>query len=614
MSSVIPAAQTILEILDRRAIEHPDRRAFLFLKDGETQEIELTYGELARKAKAIAARIQASNLQNASVATIYSFDAPLEFIAAFLGCLYAGAIAVPCYPPRNRRGIEDIESRLISAGAKAILTQNSLLSKLKSKFPDLLWIATDEVIEATAWVPPALDRDKIAFLQYTSGSTGIPKGVMVTHQCLLANQEMLRQAFAHTDEPIGVGWLPLFHDMGLIGKVLQAIYLGRPCILLSPIAFVQKPIRWLQAISRYRGTTSGGPNFAYDLLCRHVTEEQIQSLDLSSWDVAFCGAEPIRLETLEAFAAKFAPCGFRQTAFYPCYGMAEATLFISGGEKQKAPTVKYIEKAALAKNKVLLSPTPKQGFKPIIGCGKAWLDGKIAIVDPKTLKRCAPDRIGEIWASGSGIAKGYWQLPEDSDRAFGAYIDETQERPFLRTGDLGFLADGELFITGRLKDMMVFWGFNHYPQQIEQTVQQCHPALRSNSGAAFAVEVGGEERLAIAQEVERSYRQSLDVEAVVEAIRWAVFDEHFVDVCAIAFLPTGGIPKTSSGKIQRRLCQQKFIEGSLETIAEWRSPNNTDTDINSLMRRYLNPFTHLKRYFAIARERIRRLGIGEKPE
>ncbi len=394
--------------------------------------------------------------------------------------------------------------------------------------------------------------------------------------------------------------------MGLIGNVLQSLYVGMPCIFLSPITFVQKPIRWLQAISRYGATTSGAPNFAYELLCNHVTPAQKQNLDLSRWDVAFTGAEPMRVETIERFVEAFASCGFRTEAFYPCYGMAEATLLISGGKKTAPPVIKYVEKSALEQNQVIVADSYTEGVKSIVGCGKPWLDSFIAIANPNSLTQCADNQVGEIWVSSPGIGKGYWNLAKETNYTFQAYLQNNpQAGCFLRTGDLGFLADGELFITGRLNDVLVFWGFNHYPQHIEQTVEQCHSALKPNCGAAFSIEVDGEEKLIIVQELERNYRHVV-VEGMVETIRWAIFDQHLIDIFAIALLTPGSIPKTSSGKIQRRNCKHKYLDGSLDIISQWHSPQKEPSNITSLINRYLNPLTHAKRYLAFTRGSLRR--------
>jgi acyl-CoA synthetase (AMP-forming)/AMP-acid ligase II len=390
---------------------------------------------------------------------------------------------------------------------------------------------------------------------------------------------MIYRGFGHSRNSSGVIWLPLYHDMGLIGGVIQPLYGGFPVSLMSPMTFLQKPFVWLQAISRYQATTSGGPNFAYDLCLRRVTDKQLATLDLSSWDVAFSGAELVRAETLDKFAEKFAPCGFRPEAFYPCYGMAETTLLVSGGLKTEAPKVRYLDGAALEENRLVPVSQETPGSRAIVSCGHAWLDQKIIIVDTETLTECPPDKIGEIWVSGSGIGKGYWNQPEQTEKTFNGYLADTGEGPFLRTGDLGHLYNGELFIAGRFKEMMIIWGRNQYPQNIEATVEKCHPSLRPGCGAAFSVEAEGEERLAIAYEVERTFLRRLPVDEIVTAIRQAIAAEYVADVYAIVLLKTGSIPKTSSGKIQRHACRQQFLEGSLNVVAQWRLPKEEQSDI-----------------------------------
>jgi acyl-CoA synthetase (AMP-forming)/AMP-acid ligase II len=391
--------------------------------------------------------------------------------------------------------------------------------------------------------------------------------------------------------------------MGLIGNVIQPIYVGGYCVMMSPVSFVQKPIRWLQAISKYQGTTSGAPNFAYDVLCDRVTAAEVAQLDLSSWQVAFCGAEPVQTITLEEFNLKFASCGFKSTAFYPCYGMAEATLMITGGDRAKYPKVKYLDEVALEQNKVVIVDRSQPGTKSFISAGYPWLDGKIAIADPLTLTECEPDRIGEIWYSGSNVGQGYWQLSEQTQQTFRANLQDIQ---YLRTGDLGFISDGELYITGRLHDVLVFWGLNHYPQHIEQTIEQSHLGLKPNCGAAFSVEVEGKPRLVVAQEIERTHRKSLVMDEVVEAIRWQVFQQHFIDIYGIILLLPGKIPKTSSGKVQRGKCKAMFLDGSLDIWQEWYHQDVASSDVTGLFQRYTNPLTYFKILSAIAKGKIRR--------
>ena len=596
----------LTELLDYRARNQAHQVAYSFLRDGETASADLTYHQLQQRATAIAFQLQSIITQGdpagicfaARALLVYPYNAPLDFIAAFFGCLYAGVIAVTDHPPRHGKALSNLEARAISSQASMILTTKALKDEIKGQLAEnpanrpqlnkLPWLATDEIVTDVSidWQPPELDPENIGFLQYTSGSTGTPKGVMVTHGNILNNSRVIYQCFEHTSKTRVLMWLPLYHDMGLVGGVMQPLYGGFPVMLMSPIDLIQKPLRWLEAISRYRITTSGGPNFAYDLLCQKVTPEQRANLDLSSWDVAFSGAEPVWAETLEKFTTMFEPCGFRKEAFYPCYGMAEATLLISGGYKQATPIIKYLDRAALAKNQVVTVTSEQENARAMVGCGRGWLGDQIAIVDTESLTRREANQIGEIWVSGAGVGKGYWHQPEETKETFEAYLKDTGEGPFLRTGDLGFIHEGELFITGRIKDLMILWGRNFYPQHLEKTVEESYPALRSNCGAAFSIEINGEEKLVIAHEVERSYLRNLNVDEVVAAIRLNMALEHIAEVYAVVLLKTGSIPKTSSGKIQRSLCKAKFLEGSLEVVGEWHSSQEQETNISDLFTRY----------------------------
>jgi acyl-CoA synthetase (AMP-forming)/AMP-acid ligase II len=569
---------TLVEILRRRVIHQPDRLAYTFLLDGETQEAHLTYVDLDQKARAIGARLQSLGAYGERALLLY--PPGLEFIAGFFGCLYAGVVAVPVYPPhpvRLDRTLPRFLAIARDAQAVAMLTSSELLpvaASLWEQAPDLQalhWLATDTIggNVADEWQPPALSSSSLVLFQYTSGSTAAPRGVMLTHGNLLHNLELVRCAFQVGPDSIGVSWLPMYHDMGLTG-FLEPLYINAPTFLMSPVAFLQRPLRWLQAISRTRATTSGGPPFAYDLCVRKITPEQRATLDLSSWNVAFTGAEPIRAETLERFAATFAPCGFRREAFYPCYGLAEATLIASGGLKSAPPIVFTVQSAALERNQVVAAPGEDTAARTLLGCGQSLGDQKIAIVDPESLTRCSSDEVGEIWIAGPSVAQGYWGQPEDTEHTFHTYLADTGEGPFLRTGDLGFLKDGELFVTGRLKDLIIIDGYNHYPQDIELTVEQSYPALRPGCCAAFSIDVAGQERLVIVAEVERRYLprrvESLDTKEIVQAIRRAVAEHHELSVYTVSLLKPGAISKTSSGKIQRHVCRANFLTGSLDVI------------------------------------------------
>ncbi len=429
---------------------------------------------------------------------------------------------------------------------------------------------------------PALNDDALAYLQYTSGSTGLPKGAMISHGNVLDNLGLIYQTCQYTTKDIGICWLPLYHDLGLVGAVIQPVYAGGPAVIMSPVDFILKPLRWLQAISRYRGTTSGGPNFAYDLCIRKITPAQIAELDLSSWAIAVNGAEPILADTLNRFAKTFAPAGFNPQAFCPAYGMAETTVMVTMSGRMAPPVIQTVQRTALEQNRIEPVPIESAESRTIVGCGQMVADHPIAIVNPDTLKRCKANEVGEIWVAGDSVAKGYWNRKEQTEQTFQAYIDgsaeepieETTEKPtegpFLRTGDLGFVQNQELFITGRLKDVIILWGNNHYPHFLEATVEASHPALRPGGVAAFGIEVKGEERLAIVQEIESKYLKQLNPEEIIGAIRLQLGMQHMLEPHAIALLRPGSTPKTPTGKTQRRACKAKYLAGELNIIAQWQ--------------------------------------------
>jgi 1-acyl-sn-glycerol-3-phosphate acyltransferase len=572
---------TFVEVLHARSHLYPNRIAFRFLRDGEAECDSLTFQQLDQAALSIAAHLQAT-VQTGDRALLL-YPSGLEFIAAFFGCLYAGVIAVPAYPPRANQNLQRLQAIVTDAEAAIVLTTAALLPNLEqrwaeqSNFQPMKWCATDAVSDSAAgWQKPHLNANSLAFLQYTSGSTGKPKGVMVSHGNLLHNERVIKQAFGHSDNTISVGWLPLFHDMGLVGNVLQPLYLGQTCTLMSPVDFLQKPLRWLQAISHYHATSSGGPNFAYELCVQKISPEQRQGLDLSCWDVAFTGAEPVRAETLDRFTAAFAPYGFRREAFYPCYGMAESTLFITGGAKTAAPVVLTVEPTALTQDQVILSAAGQT----LVGCGQARLDQTAIVVDPQTRVECPQGRVGEIWASGGSVAQGYWNS-DQTEAIFQAHLADGRG-PFLRTGDLGFIQGTELFVTGRLKDVVIIRGRNHYPQDIELTIENSHTAIRTPGGtAAFALEVDGEERLVVMAEIDRSMlrKGGAELDEILTAIRAAIAQHHELQTQTIVLLKPGGLPKTSSGKIQRHACRTGFLAGTLPEVGR---QENRDREVEEM--------------------------------
>jgi acyl-CoA synthetase (AMP-forming)/AMP-acid ligase II/acyl carrier protein len=575
-----PPAKTLVELLMYRAEHQKDKTAYIFLVDGEKQELKLTYGELDTQAKAIAARLQQKCASGERAILLY--PPGLEFISGFFGCLYAGIIAVPVYPPdpsNMKKSMDKLKGIISNCEPKIALTTKFVMDlgllDADPALKQLEWLASDTLEQSLAenWQKPdikpeikhKIKKDDLAFLQYTSGSTGEPKGVMVSHGNILYNAKMMELFWEATDKDIIVCWLPLFHDMGLIGNVIQPLYLNVKCIFMSPTIFLQKPFSWLQAISRYKASICGCPNFGYNLCIKKVMPDQ-NNFDLSNWKVAYNGAEPIYSTTLEEFSTNFQAYGFQQHSFCPCYGMAEATVFISGGLKNALPVIAHIDKTALSQNEVILCKPEQKNAQAIVGCGKTWLDQKILIVDPETLKQCPADTIGEIWVKGKSVAKGYWNNPEATEKTFNAYLADTNEGPFLRTEDLGFIKDGELFVTGRIKDLIIIRGRNHYPQDIELTVEKSHPTFRKGCCAAFAIEIENEERLTVVQEIKPDHINNLNTDEAVKAIRSAIAQNHELDPYAVVFIKPRTIPKTSSGKIQRRACKMAFLEDKLEKL------------------------------------------------
>jgi acyl-CoA synthetase (AMP-forming)/AMP-acid ligase II len=560
----------MVEILQARAAVTPDERAFTFLLDGEEEGPRLTYGELDCQARTVAAALQ--DVAGPGDRALLMFAPGLEFIPAFFGCQYAGVVPVPAYPPRFDRLVQSWQAlaNIVSdCGPKAVLTTRNLTAMFGGtaavpQLAGLRWVCTD-ALDASAgrgWREPALTPGSLALLQYTSGSTALPRGVAITHRNLIHNQRILRAADTLSGPGPGVSWLPLYHDMGLLGVVVQTVFRGTLCVLMSPLGILQKPYRWLRAISRYRARISGGPNFAYELCADRVTDEQKAALDLSEWRVAILAGEPINPRTLDRFAAAFAPCGFRREAFSPCYGLAEATLMVAG-RRPALPFVRSVNAAALEEGHVVSAEPGAPGARPFVSCGGPWLDTRIVIARPETMTRCPPDSVGEIWVAGLSVADGYWGRSEETERTFRARLGDTGEGPFLRTGDLGFFEGGELFVTGRLKELLIIHGRNHYPQDIEQTVQEVNPGLRAGCGAAFEAYKDGESLLVVVQEVERRCRH-LDVARLIGDVRLAVAERHGLHVHDLRLLDYGSLPKTSSGKVQRHLCRLGYEQESLK--------------------------------------------------
>ncbi len=576
---------TLITLLEHRAAEQAGARAYTFLLDGEREGGTLDYGELAVQAKAIAATLALRGVMPGDRALLL-YGPGVEFVAAFFGCLSAGVVAVPAYPPQPAqlaRTLPRLVAVTMDAQVSIVLSTEAIarmvpeLAKIAPSFRNLPWLATDSVAssEAAAWRRPFVNSASLAFLQYTSGSTAAPKGVMVSHGNLLHNLAYLNHLEENDHTSVAVSWLPVIHDMGLIEGVLLPAYSGYPTYLMAPESFLQRPLRWLQAITRYGGTNSGGPNFAFDLCTRKISPEQIEVLDLSSWRCAYNGAEPIRRDTLARFHEAFRSAGFRWTSFFPVYGLAESTLLVSSGRRMDVPMSWDADADALTQGRVIVAAANSGRTSPIVACGPTWFGTEIRIVDPETHEQCSPDRVGEIWISSLSVAQGYWRRPEQTELTFGARL-RTGEGPFLRTGDLGVLHEGQLVVTGRLKDLLIVRGAKHYPQDLERTAERLHPAVRAGCCAAFVVAGNDGESAALAAEID--IRQLVDqcgphgareFARIAAAIRQGIVEQHGVQLQAVALVTPGGIAKTTSGKLQRHACRAAFESGGLDELHRW---------------------------------------------
>lgn len=556
-------ANSLVALLHRRALQQTQQRAYTFLSDGEHQAVHISYGDLDRQARTIAAKLLGLGLQGRCALLLYPQG--LDYIVAFFGCLYAGVVAVPAYPPRNSRHLPRLQGIIADCQAAVILSNQATAASLGQWFgasPNCPILETDTFDQADARLPDISPQD-VAFLQYTSGSTGAAKGVVLTHANLMANQALIKQGFGHGPHATVVGWLPLYHDMGLIGNVMQPLFAGAPVVLMPPMAFLEKPLRWLQAISDYGAHTSGGPNFAFDLCVQKISDQEKSRLDLSAWQVAFNGAEPIHAPTLERFAKAFAGCGFQRQAFYPCYGLAEATLLVTGGGKTQLPTVKAFDKAKLAEGIASTDILAADDVRHLVGCGFAGDGHQLRIVDTDTQAVCGAGRIGEIQVSGASVSQGYWQNAKATANTF---CQDGHQHLWLRTGDLGFIDDGELFVSGRIKDLIIIRGRNYYPHDLEMAVASV-ACLLPNAIAAFSVADAGREKLIVLAELKRGHLRQADFSAAFAAIRARLVDECGIQADSVVLLKPGAVLKTSSGKIRRNACKEAFIGQQLAIVA-----------------------------------------------
>jgi len=576
--SLLGKAHTLVDVIKYHVEKHPDAPAYTYLAEGEKAETQWTYIELDQHARAVAAELQKVTKPGDRAVLLY--PSGLEFIATFLGCMYAGVIAVPSVLPHLKRATPRLKAILADAGAKVACTTNEVYANIEPfiasepELSSLQWIRNQAIPleQSKQFKPYALDENAICFLQYTSGSTSAPKGVMISHFNLIRTIEDIVIGLKEDEHDVIITWLPIFHDMGLIMAVLSPLFTGFPCYIMSPVSFLERPARWLEAITKYGGTITAAPNFAYGLCVRKVSEEEKSRLDLHTLRVAINAAEPVRAETIEEFTQTFKERGFKYNAFVPAYGLAEATVKASTKDLSKDPAILTLNTTDLEEHKISFANGSEQNQYRIVGCGVSHIGADIRIVNPDTQNVCAKDEVGEIWIKSDSIAQGYWNQPKATQDTFQAYTANTHEGPFMRTGDLGFIYDGEVYIGGRIKDMIIIQGRNFYPQDIELTVEKSHEALRPSCCAAFAVTMGGVERLAIVQEIRREYRNGEKFDEVLNAIRSAIAKDHGLRAYAVALIRPGSIQKTTSGKIQRHASREAFMNGELEIIAEWRAP------------------------------------------
>ena len=562
-------AATLIDRLEQHAASRPQRVAYRFINAQTDETDRMTYAELRDAARRVAAFLLENVATGDRVAICCTPS--LDFVRAYIGCLYAGVIAVPTYPPARPADWERLSGILKDSGCKALLSDDLLAPVLREKMGQVgrsapVYAVSDASGQDAELALPPLAAADVAFLQYTSGSTGNPKGVVVTHANLMANEAAVEHAFGHDDDADLLGWLPMYHDMGLIGIALQPLYLGTTSTLMSPQTFLKSPLSWLRAISRYRPHTSGAPNFAFELCLKAAEGEDVGDLDLSSWRVAFNGAEPIDADTMSRFAEYFSRVGLPADAIYPCYGLAESTLYVSGHRRGTAFHIEEVDREALKRNQ-LDTPAAGKASNRLVGtrniCGH-----DIRIVDPDSGVEKAAGSVGEIWLKNPSVAQGYWGNAEATARTFQAFTARG-EGPYLRTGDLGALYKDNLFITGRVKDMIILNGRNFYASDIEKAVQGQDARLRFGYGAAFGLANGGQEALVLVQAVKQTDMAQEEAEQVCAEIKKTILREIGVPVARIVLIDSRTFPRTSSGKIRRNECRQMLIQGELQIVHEW---------------------------------------------
>jgi acyl-CoA synthetase (AMP-forming)/AMP-acid ligase II len=574
-----------VDVITHQCEKYGEKDLYIFLADGEDTIESITYIDLLKRVKTVAARLMQQTKPGERILLLC--PPGIDYNLLFISCLFAGVIPVPLYPP-DTRSFDRVVNIINDCSANAAIANSVTIEKLlansthnnESIYSRLNSIKLFDSVEIQSGDPLIYSqfrakKEDIAFLQYTSGSTNRPKGVMVTHENLISNTHFISNHFQHTDKECIVSWIPPFHDMGLIKDLLTTIYSGNTLVYMSPYSFLRKPIRWLNAITKYSyigPVSSGAPNFGYDLCIKSVCPSQIQELNLSNWRVAYNGAEPVRVHTLDAFHDKFKACGFKYKAFEPVYGLAEATLMVGGPILGEQPIIKNLDKNELNQNRVKFTDVADTNSQKIAGCGRIIKEQETIIVNPDTLLKCNTNEIGEIWVKGPSVAAGYYNNETETQKAFNAVLSDTGAGPYLRTGDLGFLLDDIIYITGRIKDLIIINGQNHYPHDLELTACLTHKSLRENAGIAFSVTVDNSEKLVIVYEIKRSVIEVIEPDEIRNKIKEAIFQFHSIRVHEVVLVDPSSIPKTSSGKLQRSLCRKMYLESNLKEIKLMAQP------------------------------------------
>jgi acyl-CoA synthetase (AMP-forming)/AMP-acid ligase II len=560
----IAATSTFSDILKVRASEQGGKQAFVFLKSHGSIEDQLTFSDLDQRARDVAVKLIINDLCGERVLLV--FPPGLDFVVALFACFYANAVAVPVPFYSGKRVVERINSICRDADPAGVLTVTRLGKELQvresvlSKTSGFVWIEID-ALDAEHDLPdvplPTTDPNALALLQYTSGSTTAPKGVMITHANLIANNTMIAEVFGHNSNSRGVGWLPLFHDMGLVGHVLQPVYFGGLSVLMSPLAFLQKPIRWLRAISDWNATTSGGPSHAFEHCLRLVRNEELSNIDLSSWEVAYCGSEKIRTDVLDKFTRRFAAYGFREKSFLPCYGLAEATLLVTGTRGET-----NIDSAR---------PADAIYQFPTASCGAQAPNTTLNIVEPGIKTKVESGSVGEIWVQGPQVAQGYWGAAgSENQECFHAHLADGAG-PYLRTGDLGFVKDEKLYVVGRIKNTIIVNGVKHAAEDIEACMRS-HHFFAGSVGAAFAIDSNGREQAVLVQEVTRGRSDSDDLVEALKLGYASITRQLGIRLFDLVLVRAGALARTSSGKVRRAHAREKYLREGFERLAQPKIP------------------------------------------